>query len=443
METHSITRPPALLAAVLALLLLVSNADRARRQSFTTDEAFTYNQFVAPPLSAMGQGFDANNHVLNTLLMKAAARVFGVSEWSLRLPALVGGALFLAGLVVLCGGSWAGLLVVAVTALNPMVLDYLSAARGYGLALGMLVWSLYFLLRGWVTWAAVTLALMVSANLAFTIPGVAMAAVYAETRREWKVLLWRFALPGLALAGAILWYPLTAAKSGNFYVGAATLRGMLEGLVGPSFYHSMRHPGPLPEFQYVLTVASLWIVPGLLAAMLFCRATDALGRLVGRTLLVTLALVVAAHLVFGLPYPERRTGLYLIPLFCLAGLTLFRGRLGWVCAVYAGICVGQFATQFGGYFYGEWEFDSATKRLVETMRQRQPARVGVSWQLESTVNFYRQMYGLDWMTPVTRDRPDGSFDCYLLVESDADLAGRYGLRLIERDARSGTQLLER
>ena len=40
------------------------NIYRAASQSITVDEAFTYNEFVAPPLLKTLASYDANNHIL-------------------------------------------------------------------------------------------------------------------------------------------------------------------------------------------------------------------------------------------------------------------------------------------------------------------------------------------------------------------------------------------
>ncbi|MGB9606283.1 MAG: hypothetical protein ACPL88_10455, partial [Bryobacteraceae bacterium] len=132
-------------AALLLAGLGCVSVYRAATQSITADEAFTYNHFAGgdEPVRV----YDANNHVLFTWLARASVGVFGLSELSLRLPAVLGGWFYLAAVSVLArrlyGRGWLFLLAVAALALNPFVLDFLSAARGYGLALALLMWAIH------------------------------------------------------------------------------------------------------------------------------------------------------------------------------------------------------------------------------------------------------------------------------------------------------------
>jgi hypothetical protein len=67
-------------------------------------------------------------------------------------------------------------------------------------------------------------------------------------------------------------------------------------------------------------------------------------------------------------------------------------------------------------------------------------RVGATWQLEPVIDFYRVSWGLDWMDPVYRQSPDGSFDYYLLAFGDTSLVERRHLKILLRDRLSGSIL---
>ena len=97
------------------------------------DEAytyFTYGQASFPViLSELG-----NNHILNTFFIKWSARLFGMSELSLRLPALGGHVLFLTGLyralnLFLREKAFAA--GVVFLTFNLFILELFSAGRGY------------------------------------------------------------------------------------------------------------------------------------------------------------------------------------------------------------------------------------------------------------------------------------------------------------------------
>ena len=85
---------------VFALLWVVA---RASVQSLTIDEADTYLSWVRPAWPSHWSAY-ANNHVLNSMLMRLFTSIFGASALTLRLPALIG-----AAAVYRCGVlSWRG-----------------------------------------------------------------------------------------------------------------------------------------------------------------------------------------------------------------------------------------------------------------------------------------------------------------------------------------------
>ena len=77
-----------LLCAVLAICIY-----RASTQSFTIDEAFTFLHFVNVPMSDALAEYSANNHILQTLMMRVCRYFLGRSEIVLRIPNLIGCAL--------------------------------------------------------------------------------------------------------------------------------------------------------------------------------------------------------------------------------------------------------------------------------------------------------------------------------------------------------------
>src|ERR1039457_5614163 len=133
--------------------------------------------------------FDANNHVLNTLLVRISTARFHLTELSLRLPSLLAGVLYL--WVVfrmarrLFGDGPAFLAVVGLLTLNPIVVDALSEARGYGMALASWMLALELILElvqlfslQQLNLAGICLGLSVAATLPFAAPAVALLAVF-------------------------------------------------------------------------------------------------------------------------------------------------------------------------------------------------------------------------------------------------------------------------
>jgi hypothetical protein len=473
-------RIPTTLAVLLLAVVFAANVYRARTQSFTADEALTYNNYVSAPLRATLTDYDANNHVLNTLLEKVSAALFGASEFTLRLPSLAGGALYLAAVFLLCRrlfGEGALLAVsVATLALNPLVLDFLSAARGYGMALGLFLWAIEFLLRYFdqarpehLYRASLALGLAVAANLTLAFAGVALVSLCGAVlvrRRQWSALADQFLLPGFLAAFILLAIPLSHARSAHFYVGAQSLTETLESMVVSSLCRNSPSP-PEPEqslrdwlFRSIsrLVPAVLALCVPVLGWLLWRRrrepwpAEQRLFALCAGALLGSILLLVAAHLGVGVPYPVPRTGLYLIPLFCLTSFALMKlaGRNRWAArtlvpagAVFFSLCAIQFARQWNTKYYEEWLFDSRTKEIVQMIdglrdRSRASVSVSVTWPVAATVDFYRRTRQLEWLDLKPRHEDKGPAEYYILAADDLQLAEK--LEVVFRDDFAGVVL---
>ena len=121
---------------------------------FTYDEAYTFLHYV--PLSARDimrspVAFDlANNHVLNTLLVKLMYHFSAVPFW-LRLPNVLAGLLFLYSARsiarIFFGTTLLATVFFMALALNPMLMEFFALARGYGLGIAFMLFAILQLLR--------------------------------------------------------------------------------------------------------------------------------------------------------------------------------------------------------------------------------------------------------------------------------------------------------
>src|SRR5262249_42620444 len=97
------------LLALCCLPLLAYSAYRGYRLSFTHDESVSYTIVVGDPT---WKG-TANNHPLNTRLMKWGFELFGPKEWALRLPNVLSHLLYLSFGVMLLRSLRSGWLALA------------------------------------------------------------------------------------------------------------------------------------------------------------------------------------------------------------------------------------------------------------------------------------------------------------------------------------------
>ena len=221
---------------------------RGLTQSLSIDEAYAYHLFLNQKASVLFQRYDASYHVLQTWASWLAVHKFGKSEPVLRLPSMVAGLFYLAGAGRLCrrlaGDGWGFPVGAVLLSANPLVADYLSAARGYGGALAFFAWAFDALLAGRLAPAGILLALSVACNLTFLIPAVATVATFVAFQTSRGEPAWpqaqRLLLPFLAVAFAILAVPLWHAHAGDYYYGAEDLGTSLTTLIAPTLVHADR-----------------------------------------------------------------------------------------------------------------------------------------------------------------------------------------------------------
>jgi hypothetical protein len=119
---------------------------RAYLLSITIDEAYSYLFFVQKSVNHFNLA-SANNHLLNTFLVKNCVRIFGLSELTIRLPNVLAHLLFLvysAKLFNKFSSKTLTIFAFLIININPFVLDFFSLSRGYGLSLGLMMGSIYF-----------------------------------------------------------------------------------------------------------------------------------------------------------------------------------------------------------------------------------------------------------------------------------------------------------
>jgi hypothetical protein len=473
-------------ARLLALLVFCLSLWRAGTQSIAGDEAFAYELFVSSHPAKLFNHYDASHHVLYAILQKISVTLLGVSEFTLRLPALGAAAWYLSVVVRLChrlfGPSPRLVLGVGLLALNPLVFDFLSAARGYGLALAFFGWALE---QMWL-WtdapsekpayrAAAGLALSVASNLTFVFPSVPVALVFLAALltdrraagKRWRMTVECFVIPGIVIAFVILVMPLVHARREHFYVGHPRFTESLRALTALSLFP---HPKPwassaeTPWVRAELQLIQWLLLPALLVSaagtwlaavwraivrngMADAQAALRLHLFAGGALLGALGMLVPARLLFDLPYPHGRTGLYLIVLATLCALTVWRLSDGrrvtrWIAVpawAVSLILLSQYLLFLQTRHYTEWRYDARSKTVAAILRARgsvlpPPVRVAASPFLEPSLNFYRKLWRLEWMAPITRQGADQDADFYVLLGQDHALIARRKLAVLFRDS---------
>lgn len=435
---------------------------RGLTQSLTVDEAYTYHLFLNQKATVLFERYDAAYHVLHTWASWLAVHKFGKSEAILRLPGMIAALFYLAGIGVLCrrllGDNWKFPIGVILLSANPLIADYLSAARGYGSALAFFVWAFDALYTNRPVRASIFLALSVACNLTFVVPGVALGGTYllfrASAGDSLTTLIKQMLFPFLAVTVPILAVPLWNARASDYYFGVQELRNSLNSLLMASFNH-----GSMAESRWLLALGEK-IIPLLALAMvplilIAVRQRHLPVLLAAGSLGVSLSILVAAHSFLGVLYPWTRTGLYLIWLFLFLCLALWEWTsskscwLKWVSLPLGAATVlfsCAFLLQFNTLFYHDFRADRPMSTIMRGFRDQRPHNrfcIGGSSYFETTVNYYRLRYKLDWVEEMKReDPPKAGCRFFILFSSDESFVTKLNLKRLWTDPISGTILAE-
>jgi len=462
---------------MLLATLFAVNVYRAATQSLTVDEAFTYNAFLSggPPEIQANNPYNVN---LNSLLMGVSVRAFPLSELTVRLPAVLGGLIYFSALFLLCrrlfGESMWLMLAVSLSSLNPFLLDYLSAARGYGLAMAFLTLGIYLALRCLDAEPESAWKYFVPAGVAFGLAaGSHVTAIFAVVALEGTLIVMRIcqrrgstrlvaAQPGLLLGTtvivslAILWEPMRNAR--HEYVDGVlpVFRDGIRTLTDASLlYRPTAFTSHDKAWRFVHRNA--WCLLPLLLACLTAAATTILLRwrrgidanaralllFTGGALITFLLLRVEPPIAHHGFFALRRL-LFTLPLLSVAAPLVARALPGGrVTAALLWLVVIQFALQFNVQSYHQWEFDAGVKTLLRSVpRTGPPVTIGVDWPMHESANFYRKRYRLSSVAEAMPWGPQCLYDYYLVHRRVLPSLARFSPVELAYDPVSGTVLAE-
>jgi hypothetical protein len=297
---------------------------RAAWVPISHDEAATYFHYISPgdfvPFIAH---WDANNHFLNSALAFFFGKVFGNDLFWLRMPnvlafllyAYFGWKIFRAlnqplirhlGFIALLS-AW-------------LPLEFFAQMRGYGLSLGLLMASLYYLIcflkdaktqQLSLTFLFLILASLANASLNNTyllVLGIIFLCLLSKSNQRSRHIL-VFILIGLIPYLFLALYAFELKNRGLLYYGSP--ENFLEITFGTiSRYTFDYSAGPFLIFLVILAVSSS-------ALLLLKRPLHSLdgGKVFAILVLGNAIGSILLNSLFGVNFPEDRTGIYYVPFF--------------------------------------------------------------------------------------------------------------------------------
>jgi hypothetical protein len=410
-------------AAVAFLLYLVL---RAAGIPITHDEAATCLNHVprtAWDILTYSKDPVPNNHIVNTLGIKMFAGLFGMGHFSARIPALLGGLIYLAAGIALIrtlsNHAWVRLFGLIVLLGNPFVDEFFALARGYGLAVGLMLgatWAAWrYLAQAHPHFLKTSLLLGVLAVLAnftllnFFAPLWVLLAWISVSVRKTQPIPWKpLVTYPLALA-ALCYWPLTRISGTDqlrFWGESGFYKETLKELVKSSIRN---HP-----YLDDRTVPTLAILAAAFAIGCWAVALVRWRRqswtfsvqdpftFAAFLLAGTFAVNMVQFFFLNIPFLGARTSIFFYPLFALqlfaAAVQIeraWRGKVWYLMAPVGLFALVNFNRCADLRIATEWWFDQANFEVLDYIKARYeaegrsaPFTLDTQWLEENSMMFH-------------------------------------------------------
>jgi hypothetical protein len=468
---------PQKLIIVFGVLFFTYTCSRAYLFSITWDEAFSYLNYVSRGVFWLDRFelMSANNHILNSLGGIIFSKCFGISEFSLRMGSLVAHLFFLyysAKLVLTFDNKWLAFTAFLILNTNPYLLDFFSLARGYGLSLGFMMASIYYLYllhtNGYKTihvFVTIVYAeLSVLGNLTMLIYFIALLFLvslflinnhFKNTKQLFTAIksgMKQLFVPGILILiflYTVVPYSFELKKEGALFMGGNagfwcdSVKSIVPRLVYSSEKYSIIYTTIKGFILLTIIIASIFVIIPFFKKQ-FAKEGQFLIVLLLLLLLIIGGTVLQHHLI-GTLYIIERAVLFVFVLFLLIVVFLInefskRGSkwffVGYPLAVIS--LVHLFCSANFKYVY-DWKEDCETKemlldleRIKDQPESKYNVMIGIPLFFESSINYYRTVNGLNWLNQVSRANELNYInDYFFITEKQYLLADKDSLELIK------------
>jgi len=474
------------LHAIFGIAIFYFIFQKANYASFTHDESFSYLQYVPQSFMELISFKDwyTNNHILNSIGMKYSEKLFGTSELSLRLHSLIALILYLIVASFVFGKRFGLLnfLFFLLLISNPAIIDLFGMARGYGLSYAFMLTAFFFLIKVIKAksihsiypfhFAALPAVLSNFTMLTFYLASVGTVLVmeflnqYMNSGKINSVFgsLKSHSIP-LLFNIIVLYEPIRRVVTyTKLDFGGKT--GFFADTISQLIINSL-HTTELSEstlgLLHVIFSATVIVSSCLIIWNLRYKNGRLLqengGLVVSNMVLILISLIIiSSHLLLGADYPIGRFSLFLYPLFIVHLGFLMK----YLYSNYSKIAVQiscliiviaaqlSFWQKLNDKVFGEWGYDSNTKDAMLTIQEyssnfssNEKLKLGVNWQFEPTLNFYRNILNLDNIETIDRDGIDSNDHFYYILESEMPLLRGIKVEKLKSYKDSKTVLLKR
>lgn len=420
---------------ITGILIFLYVAARAWLLDITYDEAWTITRFASTSVRDIFSctPCDANNHILNTLLIKFFQHLFGDSLFVARLPNLLSLVLYLAFSYKISSRlrPFPRVCLFLLLITNPFILDFFGLARGYGLSLAFVTTAVHFQLKYFrqprfrtAIMAVVLAALAVLSNFTALYFFMAVGILTASFQLlDWKKTSIEELSLELAIAGVlglIMLVPVLQLTAYQllYYGGNA---GFYDDTLTSLAVYTSGHPFQSNEAVFYLNIflgLSLFILavglvrkPSYFPSKLFSQKAIALALFALPALISVLFVQLLGNL-----YLINRTALFLYPLFVIA-IARWADRPGkpWArvtsytaLGMLSLMLVLNLVPNINFYKTITWPHDSRTTEILDILQQKAASgttlNIDASWPIAASLSYHIEDKAYNNLNLVKKER---------------------------------------
>ncbi len=395
---------------------------RAVRIPITHDEAGTILNFASQSVSDIVTYKDPipNNHLLNTLLIKALVWLGGLKEWVCRLPNIIAGAIYLWFSVSIASlifkkDSWLQLPFLILCCANPFLMEFFSLARGYGLSVALMMVSLYFFMRDIhskdIIKAVAFGGLAVYANLTllnyFMALLVLVGFIGLWQKQSWS--WWRgVCLITVVLVLCMMGPVYMMIKTNQFHFWSSngfyhdTYLSLLQAsLEGKKYFGNQN----ILVFNFLIGVGILVISVGVVRSFMHfkMKALDRVATKASILFLTTILYNIVQNELGNIPFLNARTSLFLYPLFMISITAMWyewsflirRWIISLLFVSFSCFALLHIVRSYNLHSSYEWWYDGDNKKVVQLLEaefratdQSKLLRFKCNWLFQPSMTFY-------------------------------------------------------
>lgn len=454
---------------VIGMLLFGYITTRAFTVSITHDEVNTCLLYAKMSIYDIVTYKDPipNNHILHTLLVKLSENLFGTSQFTVRIPNLLGFWVYFAATIAFVRGCSSKRVIrifaFAVLMLNPFLIDFFSLARGYALAADFMLAACYmsylWLYNAQTKYLIFALGLSIGAvyanftTLNFFAPLIALLffSIIQHTddvkgdissKRSFILKHLLILIVGCLILASISYLPIKAMQTTNqFRFWGA--KGFYEDTLKTLAYMSIDGINYVKDLTTTVEIFAIVIVGylGIICVVLSINLWNKGMQIKHNAfafftllLLGAIASVIVQHIVIGTPYVTSRTALFYLPLFALATiffaeeLATFNYKLAKILYIpLTAFIVWHFARTANLSCANEWWYNrddkvvlNHLKKIYHNSKRTEPIQLDAHWLFLPAFHFYERTENLYWVKIAewhSDERPNGDAE-YYYVTSD-------------------------